>query len=670
MAEARPAELLQERQFQLEEELAKVEERDFEKRSQVLADFVSDLESVFAGDDFALPEIGKDWTWFNVSSALTGQHFLGRITILDFFTYCCVNCLHILPDLKAVEEAHGSNGDVLVVGVHSAKFENERVSDNISNAIRRYGIAHPVVNDAAADWWNKLGIACWPTLLVIGPNAKPIRMFVGEGHGARLMEFISFARRHFKSSMSKADRLPVPFASELGLEIKTNFLSYPGKVFASKKSIFVSDTGNGRVVVANIDTGIVSQIFNGFKAPQGVCYDKESGLAFVADTDDDSIKKIEVKSGKTESVKCHESLSSPWDVCLGCSPQNKGGPYDTLFVAMAGKHQIWALALRDSVWWMGESKSAGDFFVLAGNGREENRNNSYPLKAGFSQPSGICYSASRHAIFVADSESSSVRRINLGEKGAVKNVCGGARDPTDLFAYGDADGLGVDAKLQHPLGVAFSEELDALFVADSYNHKIKRVSDLDAKKARVETIHSGHIDEPGGICIDGGGGGRLFIADTNNCAVKLLTLTGTPPDLSEFKIANAKDQVDSTSAAKKFDLSVRASAKVRKGGATPSFIMELTLPEGVGLNEEAPSSFTLTSGSNRLAKGDVKGLRTVVDPIDLERLSGECRLEARLYLCSKSDGTCFVRNLEAVVSVDVCDGEGAGDSVQVTLRLP
>ena len=93
-------------------------------------------------------------------------------------------------------------------------------------------------------------------------------MFVGEGHGARLMEFISFALRHFETSISKDDRLSVPITSQLGLEIKTNFLSYPGKVFASKKSIFVSDTGNGCVVVADIDTGIVSQIFNGFRAPQ------------------------------------------------------------------------------------------------------------------------------------------------------------------------------------------------------------------------------------------------------------------------------------------------------------------------------------------------------------------------------------------------------------------
>ena len=229
--------------------------------------------------------------------------------------------------------------------------------------------------------------------------------------------------------------------------------------------------------------------------------------------------------------------------------------------------QICALALRDSVWWMGESKSAGDLFVLAGNGREENRNNSYPLKAGFAQPSGICYSASRHALFVADSESSSVRRVGLGEKGAVKNVCGGGRDPTDLFAYGDADGLGTDAKLQHPLGVAFSEALDSLLVADSYNHKIKRVSDLDAKKARVETVLvEGHLDEPGGICIDAEGGDRLFVADTNNSAVKILTLTGEKPELTDFKIMRAKeDQVDSTSTANKFDLSVRTAAKIRKG---------------------------------------------------------------------------------------------------------
>ena len=117
---------------QLEEELAEAGEGDFERRSKILAEFVSKLEI-----DFALPEVGKDWTWFNVSSALNDQHFLGRITILDFFTYCCVNCLHILPDLKAVEDVHGCGGDVLVVGVHSAKFENERVSDNISNAIQR-----------------------------------------------------------------------------------------------------------------------------------------------------------------------------------------------------------------------------------------------------------------------------------------------------------------------------------------------------------------------------------------------------------------------------------------------------------------------------------------------------------------------------------------------------
>lgn len=137
------------------------------------------------------------------------------------------------------------------------------------------------------------------------------------------------------------------------------------------------------------------------------------------------------------------------------------------------------------------------------------------------------------------------------------------RDPTDLFAYGDADGLGLDAKLQHPLGVTFSEVLDALFVADSYNHRIKRVEDLDAKRAKVVTIHGGKgdLDEPGGICFDGDR--LLFVADTNNSAVKTLTLTGL--NLTDFELVSAKDQVDSTNSAKKCDLSVRTTAKVRKG---------------------------------------------------------------------------------------------------------
>ena len=105
-------------------------------------------------------------------------------------------------------------------------------------------------------------------------------------------------------------------------------------------------------------------------------------------------------------------------------------------------------------------------------------------------------------------------------------------------------------------------------------------------------------------------------------------------------------------------------------GSTPIFDVELILPDGIGLNKEAPSSFSVTSGSTKLAKGKVEGLRTVVNLVKFAEDPGECRLEMKLYLCSKSDGTCFVRNLEAIMAIDLCDGEAADNSVQVILKVP
>ncbi|MPC77405.1 NHL repeat-containing protein 2 [Portunus trituberculatus] len=140
--------------------------------------------------------------WFNVTRPLTVEDDLhGRIAVLDFFTYCCINCMHILPDLEALEALHPpSDGEVLVVGVHSAKFENERLSENILAAINRYGIHHPVVNDPQAKMWMALGITCWPTLLILGPCGEPLFVLVGEGHRDRLQLYVNTAIKHFSGS--------------------------------------------------------------------------------------------------------------------------------------------------------------------------------------------------------------------------------------------------------------------------------------------------------------------------------------------------------------------------------------------------------------------------------------------------------------------------------------
>lgn len=109
-----------------------------------------------------------DLDWFNVLEPLSRDSLSGKVVILDFFTYCCINCMHILPDLKKIEDLYSVEDGLVVIGVHSAKFENEKDSANILSAVQRYNITHPVVNDCAQSMWIDLKVVCWPTLIILG----------------------------------------------------------------------------------------------------------------------------------------------------------------------------------------------------------------------------------------------------------------------------------------------------------------------------------------------------------------------------------------------------------------------------------------------------------------------------------------------------------------------
>ena len=140
-----------------------------------------------------------------------------------------------------------------------------------------------------------------------------------------------------------------------------------------------------------------------------------------------------------------QEISSPWDLEIG------GNNSQLLFVAMAGTHQIWVLFLTDSLWLKGSKYKAGTMLRFAGTGDEANRNNSYPHRA------------SAALLYIADSESGCVRSLSL-EEGSVKGVVGGGLDPLDLFSYGDTDGAGRDARLQHPMGVAYNPKNNSVYV--------------------------------------------------------------------------------------------------------------------------------------------------------------------------------------------------------------
>lgn len=137
--------------------------------------------------------------WLNCNNSLSFKTQLhGKVCVLDFFTYCCINCMHILPDLEFLEHKYSEEDGVVVVGVHSAKFENEKSSANILSAIIRYNISHAVVNDSEAKMWHSLGVACWPTLVVVGPAGEILLSLVGEGHRDILVKFVGAALKYYK----------------------------------------------------------------------------------------------------------------------------------------------------------------------------------------------------------------------------------------------------------------------------------------------------------------------------------------------------------------------------------------------------------------------------------------------------------------------------------------
>lgn len=138
---------------------------------------------------------------------------------------------------------------LIIVGVHSAKFPNEKVLDNIKSAILRYNIAHPVVNDADATLWHELEVSCWPTLVILGPRGNMLFSLVGEGHREKLFLFTSITLKFYKERGQIKD-------NNIGIKLYRDSLPpspllFPGKVTVddSGERLVIADTGHHRILV-------------------------------------------------------------------------------------------------------------------------------------------------------------------------------------------------------------------------------------------------------------------------------------------------------------------------------------------------------------------------------------------------------------------------------------
>lgn len=453
-------------------------------------------------------------TWFNVEQGLTLADLKGRLVVLDFWTFCCVNCFHVLPTLKRLEQAFPA--ELAVIGIHSPKFDHEQDEAFVAHAIARYGITHPVVHDPDMQLWTDYCVRAWPTLVFLSPDGYVIGELAGEPHPDLLLQGIGDMAKQF---FARGELKPGPLILTPRVD-PGGALRFPGKIKPcpsadGTKMWALADTGHNQILVLEDDGTEVLRYGAGdaalrdggveaaFNAPEGLACDEN--FIYVADTCNHSIRRIDRASGQVETLAgqgyrgaiLHQpepgggvALSSPWDVELGDG---------VLYFANAGSHQIGAIDL-----------ATGMVRPVAGTGGE-NIQDGDATEALLAQPSGLALSSDGLTLYFADSETSAVRQLCL-QSGRVDTLVGAG-----LFDFGHTNGPLSEARMQHPLGVAAVD--GRVYVADSYNSTIRTIDLASGIVADlVELKCSDRIcrptAEPAGIAADGPN--RLLISDTNN----------------------------------------------------------------------------------------------------------------------------------------------------------
>ncbi|MEW8028472.1 MAG: thioredoxin-like domain-containing protein [Candidatus Thiodiazotropha sp.] len=477
-------------------------------------------------------EFAPGMPWLNVERPLTFDDLLGKVVILDFWTYGCINCIHVLADLKKLEKKYGDQ--LLVIGVHTPKFDNEKNLDTLRSIVVRYGVDHPVVNDVESLLAGYYGMRAWPTRVFIDPAGDVLGRVTGEGRYRQIDNKIAELLEQHKSILNLT---PIPLRLERE-HSKPTPLAAPGKIAISDVYLAISDTLHNRVLVtdhqgqtlfvvgtqaAGNEDGEFDQAR--FNMPQGLVFD-DNGI-YVADTGNHTIRYIDLANKVVTTVAGNGVLERKREGYYKATSIGMASPWalalkdDQLFIAMAGSHQIWVY-----------NTTSKQLIHYAGSGREGIVDGDIET-ATFSQPSGL--SLFGDWLYIADSEASAVRRIHLKDEVAETLV------GTGLFDFGDVDGKLHEAKLQHVLGIAVAGD-HSVVLADTYNHKIKIV-DLekdtiksivgDGRPGFLSTVNGEfQLNEPGGLALHEK---TLFIADTNNNRIVVYDLDGRDVSVLDIK---------------------------------------------------------------------------------------------------------------------------------------
>lgn len=468
------------------------------------------------------PPFADSLKWLNVDHPLTLEQLRGRIVLLNFTTYSSINCQHVLPDLRYLEKRF--QDAIVVIDIHSPKFRNEADEDQLKKAIGRLHIRRPVASDAQFEMWRSYGIKAWPSVIFVDAEGYVVGVLRGEGRVRQLEELIQkYVAQAELVGLLRRQKPPVATLTE-----PSSNLRFPGRICVSRNHLYIADSGRNRILETYHD-GTTRRVFGSgsaslldgpeegcsFNSPQGIIH--VGDFLYVADTGNHVIRRIHLKSGEVMTLAgtgehgryVADRFKDPLQAKLN-SPMDLTFHESNLYIAMTGQHQIWRMNLNHLT-----------IERFAGSGREDLVDGAGE-QACFSQPSGITVANDR--LFVADANASAIRAITLNHNVTDTLIGKG------VFDFGDREGVGQEARLQYPLAVEADPERNALWIADTYNSRIKR---LDLGSNQVTKFKFGHpLNEPGGLALFRN---KLYIANTNAHEIVSLDLQSRLVEVVEIK---------------------------------------------------------------------------------------------------------------------------------------